>query len=217
LSNVPTSAIPPVYPATLRIDYPEKNRNRLTGFFRIIVALPIYAILLLLGDDLLTLGSHLDTWRTSLMAGGFLFLPLVLMILFRKKYPKWWFDWNLGYIRFGLRVSSFLLLLRDEYPSTEDEQAVHVELIYPDAQTQLGRGWPLIKWLLAIPHLFVLVFLFIAVAVVWLIAWFAILFTGRYPQALFDFTVGVLRWTLRVDAYAALLTTDRYPPFSLEA
>jgi Domain of unknown function (DUF4389) len=142
---------------------------------------------------------------------------LVLMILFRAKYPKWWFDWNLAVTRFSYRVSTYILLLRDEYPSTDEEQAVHLELVYPDAQTELGRGWPLVKWFLAIPHYIVLFFLAIAVFVVWIIAWFAVLFTGRYPRGLFDFTSGVLRWALRVEAYAFLLITDKYPPFSLEA
>jgi len=137
------------------------------------------------------------------------------MILFRKKYPKWWFDWNLNLTRFSYRVSLFLGLLRDEYPSTDEEQAVHLNLVYPDARTQLGRGWPLIKWFLAIPHYIVLFFLYIGAIVVGIIAWFAILFTGRYPRGLFDYAVGVSRWALRVSAYAILLITDQYPPFSL--
>jgi Domain of unknown function (DUF4389) len=137
------------------------------------------------------------------------------MILFRKKYPKWWFDWNLALSRFSYRVSAYVLLLTDVYPSTDEEQAVHLDLVYPDAQTQLGRGWPLIKWFLAIPHYIILIFLFIAVFVLSIIAWFAILFTGRYPRSFFDFVVGVARWGLRVEVYAALLITDKYPPFSL--
>ena len=148
--------------------------------------------------------------------GGTLFLPLVLMILFRKKYPKWWFDWNLSLTRFSIRSASYLALLRDEYPSTDEEQAIHLNLVYPDAEKDLGRGWPLIKWLMAIPHYFLLIFLGIAAFVCIIIAWFAILFTGRYPKGLFDFVVGVMRWGLRVEAYAFLLITDKYPPFSLE-
>jgi hypothetical protein len=139
------------------------------------------------------------------------------MILFRNKYPKWWFDWDLAFTKFSYRVISYVLLLRDEYPSTEEEQAVHLNLIYPDVKTQLGRGWPLIKWFLAIPYYVVLFFLLIAMFVVAVIAWFSILFTGHYPRGLFDFTVGVLRWTLRVSAYAFLLITDKYPAFSLDA
>ncbi len=154
-------------------------------------------------------------WHSPIAVAGFVILPLVLMILFRKKYPKWWFDWNLALARFGYRVTSYFALLRDEYPSTDEEQAVHVDLVYPDVQTQLGRGWPLIKWFLAIPHWIILVFLGIAAWVCIIIAWFAILFTGRYPKGLFEFVVGVLRWAFRVEAYAFLLVTDKYPPFSL--
>jgi hypothetical protein len=138
------------------------------------------------------------------------------MILFRKKYPRWWFDWNLNISRFGYRVGAYFLLLRDEYPSTDEEQAVHLNLNYPDVQTELGRGWPLIKWFLAIPLYIVLYFLWIGAFFVWIITWFAILFTGRFPRSLFDYMVGVFRWTLRVEAYAIILVTDKYPPFSLE-
>ena len=142
-------------------------------------------------------------------------LPLVLMLLFRQKYPKWWFDWNLAIIRFSTRISAYLVLLRDEYPSTDEDQAVHIEIPYPDAQEGLNRWLPLVKWFLAIPHYIILWFLGIAVLLCVVIAWFAILFTGRYPRDLFDFVVGVYRWSLRVAAYAFLLTTDRYPPFGL--
>jgi hypothetical protein len=218
LSSMPSApAVSPNYPATLRIDYPERNQDRLTSFFRILVVVPIAIVIGLLGNGASTWGAPSDTWRWGTATGAIVFLPLVLMILFRKKYPKWWFDWNLAFSRFSYRVSTYLLLLRDEYPSTDEEQAVHLDLNYPDAASQLGRGWPLIKWFLAIPHYVVLFFLCIAVFVVWIIAWFAILFTGRYPRGLFDFTVGVSRWALRVEAYAFLLVTDKYPPFSLEA
>ncbi|MFC1980482.1 DUF4389 domain-containing protein, partial [Chloroflexota bacterium] len=148
-------------------------------------------------------------------AVGVVVLPLVLMLLFRKKYPRWWFDWNLALTKFCTRVSAYLSLLRDEYPSTDEDQAVHIEIAYPDASKDLKRGLPLVKWILAIPHYIILIFLGIAAVVSVVIAWFAILFTGRYPRGLFDFVVGVFRWSLRVEVYAFLLTTDRYPPFSL--
>jgi hypothetical protein len=219
MSVAPTASnSPPAYPATLGIDYPDRNLNRLSSFFRLLVAIPIGIVLsLMTSGSFSTWTTGTPGWRSGAAAGGLVFLPLVLMILFRKKYPKWWFDWNLGLTRFSYRVSSFVLLLRDEYPSTDEEQAVHVDLVYPDAQNQLGRGWPLVKWFLAIPHYVVLFFLFLAALVVWIIAWFAILFTGRYPRGMFDFTVDVMRWGLRVEAYAFLLTTDKYPPFSLES
>jgi len=208
MSTAQTLSISPrAYPANLSIDYPDRKLNRLTSFFRIFTVIPIAIVLGLMS------GSGNEGWAAC---GGILFLPLVLMILFRKKYPKWWFDWNLALTRFIYRVSAYLLLMRDEYPSTDEEQAVHLELVYPDVQTELGRGWPLVKWFLAIPHYIVLFFLAIAAVVVWIIAWFAILFTGRYPRTLFDFTSGVLRWALRVEAYAFLLITDKYPAFSFE-
>lgn len=201
------------YPASLNIDYPEKS-DRLTTFFRIFTIIPIFIIL-----GLLTGGNYesdsAQGWRYVYCGGGFVFTPTVLMLLFRKKYPRWWFDWNLALTRFATRVFSYLMLLRDEYPSTDEEQAVHIEIAYPDAKKELRRGMPLVKWFLAIPHVIILWFLYIAVVVCVIISWFAILFTGIYPRGLFDFVVGVMRWTLRVSAYALLLTTDQYPPFSL--
>jgi hypothetical protein len=137
------------------------------------------------------------------------------MLLFRRKYPRWWFDWNLAIIRFSTRIYAYLMLLRDEYPSTDEEQAVHIDIPYPNAKEDLNRWLPLVKWIMAIPHYIVLCFLGIAACVLVIIAWFAILFTGRYPQSLFDFVVGVFRWSLRVEVYALMLTTDRYPPFRL--
>jgi hypothetical protein len=150
-------------------------------------------------------------------AGGILFLATMLMLVFRQKYPGWWFDWNVGLTNFGMRVAAYLALLRDEYPSTDEEQAVHITIPYPDAREELNRWLPLVKWLLAVPHLIVLAFLAGAAVLCVIVAWFAILLTGRYPRPLFDFVVGVLRWWLRVAAYAVLLTTDRYPPFRLAA
>jgi hypothetical protein len=205
------------YPASLVIDYPDRKLNRLTSFFRVFWVIPIAIILGLMTDTAITCGTHLEGWRTSLSAGGLLVIPLVLMILFRAKYPRWWFDWNLAFTRFVYRVSAYMLLLRDEYPSTDEEQSVHLELRYPDIATELDRAMPLIKWFLAIPHYIVLACLAVVVVVIWIIAWFAILFTGRYPRGMFDFTVGVLRWGLRVSAYAFLLVTDKYPAFSMEA
>jgi hypothetical protein len=225
MSAMPATATtnPSSYPATLAIDYPDRKLNRLTSFFRILVVIPIAVILgMLTGSGS---GANWGHWHSSMhvyssagaYAGvGYVFLPLVLMILFRKKYPKWWFDWNLALSRFSFRVGAYLWLLTDVYPSTYEEQSVHLDLTYPDAQNQLGRGWPLIKWFLAIPHIIVLLFLLIAACFVWVAAWVSILFTGRYPRSLFDFIVGVARWWLRVSAYAMLLRTDQYPPFSLE-
>lgn len=202
------------YPVRLSIDYPDRNLNRLTTFFRLIMVIPIAIIVILLvGAN--AQGDGASGWRWEYATGGFVFFPIVLMVLFRQKYPRWWYDWNLALIKFTTRVDAYMALLRDEYPSTDEEQAVHIEIPYPDAQKDLNTWLPLVKWLLAIPHYIVLIVLSIVSLVCVVIAWFAILFTGRYPRGLFDFVVGVFRWGLRVTTYAFLLTTDRYPPFRL--
>jgi len=201
------------YPASLSIDYPDRPLNRLTTLVRILMALPIAIILVLMNSGREWGGNGECSFEYA--AGGIVFLPIILMILFRQKYPRWWFDWNLALTRFSARVGAYLMLLRDEYPSTDEEQAVHLEIPYPDAKEGLNRWLPLVKWLLAIPHIVILAFLGIAAVVCVIIAWFAILFTSVYPKGLFDFIVGVSRWELRVAAYAFLLTTDRYPPFAL--
>jgi hypothetical protein len=209
------SAAPPEYPTTLSIDYPDRPLNRLTTFFRIFVVVPIAIILSLVSNGNLGWGGPAGwTWLYS--AGGILFLAPLLMILFRQKYPRWWFDWNVALTKFGARVSTYLGLLTDVYPSTDEEQTVHIGIPYPDVAKDLNRWLPLVKWFLAIPHYIVLAFLAIAAIVCVIVAWFAILFTGRYPRGLFDFVVGVYRWSIRVATYAMLLTTDRYPPFSLD-
>jgi hypothetical protein len=149
------------------------------------------------------------------LVGG-LVIATALMILFRQRYPRWWFDFSRELTRFGARVGAYALLLTDTYPSTEEEQAVHLEIDYPDVKADLNRWMPLVKWFLAIPHYIVLAILGTAACFALIFAWFAILFTGQYPPSIFDFIVGVMRWGLRVSAYAGLLVTDRYPPFSLE-
>ncbi|HJX03440.1 MAG TPA: DUF4389 domain-containing protein [Dehalococcoidia bacterium] len=202
------------YPVKFSLDYPEGPRNRLTAFFRIFVAIPILIVLVLLMGATSSWGAK--GWSLAMAGGGIVFLPTLLMILFRQKYPRWWFDWNLALMRFMTRVSVFIALLRDEYPSTDEEQAVHLDLVYPDAKGELNRWLPLVKWFLAIPHYIVLYCLYIAVVVVIIIGWFAILFTGKFPKDMYDFVIGVYRWYFRVMAYAILLLTDKYPPFSLD-
>ena len=200
------------YPLSLSIDYPDRKLNRLTTFFRAFTVIPIAIILGLISGAVLSWAAE-DGRSYQYAATGLVLLPTVLMLLFRQKYPRWWFDWNLALIRFITRVDTYFMLLRDEYPSTDEEQAVHLDIPYPNAKEELNRWLPLVKWIMAIPHYIVLFFLAIAAWVVTIIAWFAILFTGRYPKDMFDFVVGVFRWSLRVTAYALLLTTDCYPPF----
>jgi hypothetical protein len=198
------------YPAWLEIEYPDRELDRLTTFFRPFTIIPIAIILGLLSGP----SAHASSDDYWFAAGGILVLPTALMLVFRQKYPRWWFDWNLELTRFSTRITAYLALLRDEYPSTDEEQAVYVDIPYPESK-ELNRWLPLVKWFLAIPHYIVLAFLAIAALCCVIIAWFAILLTGRYPRPLFDFVVGVFRWWLRVAAYAFLLTTDRYPPFRL--
>jgi hypothetical protein len=201
------------FPAKLSVDFPDRPLNRLSSFFRIFAAIPILIILGLLPGNYLYLNSDGNHYF-RFFGIAYVFLPLVLMILFRRRYPRWWYEWNLAMARFAYRISAYLLLLRDEYPSSEEEQAVHVEFSYPDT-AKLSRWLPLVKWFLAIPHLIVLVFLAVAAIICAILAWFAILFTGRYPRSLFDFIVAVQRWALRVCAYCIFLVTDQYPPFRL--
>jgi Domain of unknown function (DUF4389) len=200
------------YPVQFDVDFPSRPLNRLSTAFRFIVAIPIVVLLTMLSGEAFRDGNH---ERNSLVIGGAaVFLPLVLMIVFRQKYPRWWFDWNLNLLRFSSRVTAYLALLDDRYPSTDEDQAVHLDFPYPDAR-QLNRWLPLVKWFLAIPHYVVLFFLGLAAVIAVIAAWFAIVFTATYPRGLFEFVVGVLRWTTRVNAYAFALVTDQYPPFSL--
>jgi hypothetical protein len=192
-----TDAMP--YPVQLTIDYPDRPLDRVSTALRAFTALPILVVLCLV------------EWGSA----GVLTVPLALMLLFRRRYPRWWFEWQLQLSRFETRVVAYVLLLDDRYPSTEDEQGVHLEIDEPDAERDLNRWLPLVKWLLVVPHLVVMAVLLVGVVFATIAAWFAILFTGRYPRRLFDYVVGVLRWGSRVQGYAFLLVTDRYPPFRL--
>ena len=201
------------YPARLDVDYPEEGLDRVRTAFRIVLLIPIVILAGLVVGGFAS--GETGDWAW-LAGGGVLFLPTLLMLLFRRKYPRWWFDWHLELLRFSNRVGAYVLLLRDEYPSTDETQAVHLDVDYPDAEADLNRFLPIVKWLLAIPHYIALAVLWVVAIVVTVLAWFAILITGRYPRPMFDFVVGVARWSLRVEAYMWLLTTDRYPPFRLD-
>ncbi len=200
------------YPVQFSVESPDRTLNKLTTGFRLIVAIPIVIVAGTLGPQW---SSYSGGSSIAAGTGGVLFLGPLLMILFRQKYPRWWYDWNLELLRFTNRVGAYLALMDDGYPSTDEHQAVSLDFPYPDAKQGLNRWLPLVKWLLAIPHYILLFFLSIAAVVAVIIAWFAILFTGRYPRGLFDFVLGVLRWGNRVTAYAFVLVTDQYPPFRL--
>jgi hypothetical protein len=206
------------YPLTFSVEYPDRELSRLTTFFRIFTVIPIAIVLGTVSGETWSFdwGGANNAGTTVVAAGGILFAAPLLMILFRKKYPRWWFDWNLELLRFEARVGAYMGLLNDEYPSTDEHQYVDLQVEYPNAEADLARGMPLIKWFLAIPHYIVLFFLYIGAFFAVVFAWFAILFTGRYPRSLFDFVVGVARWHLRVTAYMFILVTDKYPPFSLQ-
>jgi hypothetical protein len=202
------------YPVQFSVDYPDRPLNRLTTAFRLILVIPIAILLGTVNGSTWQFSYGGRTATSSTAAGGLLVAGPLLMILFRQKYPRWWFDWNLELLRFINRVGVYFALLDDRYPSTDEQQSLHLDIAYPDAR-RLVRWLPLVKWLLAIPHWFLLIFLGIGAFFAVIIAWFAILFTGRYPRGLFDYVVGVSRWGTRVLGYAIIMVTDRYPPFSL--
>jgi len=204
------------HPVQFSVEYPDRPLDRLSSAFRIFTVIPIAIVLSSIGGYT-SGGYEASSEASTVVIGGtgLLFLPPLLMILFRQKYPRWWFDWNLELLRFVNRVGTYFALMSDRYPSTDEHQWVDLDFPYPDAERDLNRWLPLVKWLLAIPHYIVLAFLYLAAMIVLLVAWFAILFTGRYPRGIFDYVEGVIRWHNRVVGYAFILVTDRYPPFSL--
>ena len=206
------------YPVTFSVDYPDRQLNRLTSAFRIFTVIPIWIVLASIGGYSASFADGTSNARTIAIGGtGLLFIPPLLMILFRQKYPRWWFDWNVQLLRFTNRVGVYLAMMDDRYPSTDDTQSVHLDIAYPDVPYELNRWLPIVKWFLAIPHYIVLFFLGIGAILAVIFAWFVILFTGRYPREVFDYIEGVIRWQNRVLGYALVLVTDRYPPFRLGA
>ena len=204
------------YPVHFAVDYPDRMLDRLTTALRVFTVIPIGVVLGSIGGYTAEWSGGSGGARTIAIGGtGLLFLPPLLMIVFRQKYPRWWFEWNLALLRFANRVGVYLALMDDVYPSTEDEQSVHLNFPYPDARDGLNRWLPLVKWLLAIPHYLVLFLLYIGAIFAVIGTWLVILFTGRYPRAIFDYVEGVLRWHNRVIGYAFILVTDEYPPFRL--
>jgi hypothetical protein len=207
--------MPDAYPVTFSVEYPDRPLNRLSTAFRIFAAIPIVIVLGAIGGFSGGWGAGAESTTVAVGGTGLLFLPALLMIVFRQKYPRWWFDWNRELLRFMNRVGVYVALMDDRYPSTDEHQAVRLDFEYPDARLGLNRWLPLVKWFLAIPHYIVLLFLYLGAIVVVIVAWFAILFTGRYPRGLFDYVEGVIRWHNRVVGYAFILVSDAYPPFRL--
>ncbi len=203
------------YPLNFAVSYPDRALNRLSSAFRIFTVIPIAIVIGTIGGYSSSYGSGAQTTTIAIGGTGLLFIPPLLMILFRQKYPRWWLDWNRELLRFANRVGVYFALMDDRYPSTDEQQSVNLDFAYPDAKEDLNRWLPLVKWLLAIPHYIVLAFLWIGAVFAVIAAWFAILFTGRYPRGIFDYVEGVIRWHNRVVAYAYILVTDRYPPFQL--
>jgi hypothetical protein len=204
------------HPVSFDVDYPDRDLNRLTTAFRIFTVIPILIVLGSITGYSGQWDTGADGTTTAAAAGtGLLFIPPLLLIAFREKYPRWWYDWNLQLMRFSNRIGVYAALMDDRYPSTDEEQSVHLDFPYPDAKRDLNRWLPLVKWFLAIPHYIVLLFLYVVVVLMVIGAWLAIVFTGRYPRGIFDFLVGVGRWQNRVVAYALVLVTDEYPPFRL--
>ncbi|HUN77672.1 MAG TPA: DUF4389 domain-containing protein [Solirubrobacteraceae bacterium] len=204
------------YPVSFAVDYPDRPLNRLTSALRIFTVIPIAIVLASIGGYTAQ-WEHGSSQASTVAVGGtgLLFIPPLLMILFRQKYPRWWFDWNLALMRFANRVGVYLALMEDRYPSTDELQSVHLDFAYPDARDGLNRWLPLVKWLLAIPHYIALFILDIGAFFAVVAAWLAILLTGRYPRGIFDYLEGVIRWHNRVVGYALVLVTDVYPPFRL--
>jgi Domain of unknown function (DUF4389) len=203
------------YPLRFSVDYPDRDLNRLTTLLRIFTVIPIAIVLGTVGGFTGDFGSETDQGAVVIGGSGLLWFPPLLMIVFRQKYPRWWFDWNLQLLRFFNRVGIYVALMDDRYPSTDEEQAVHLDVGFPDARQGLNRWLPIVKWLLAIPHYVVLIFLYLGAILAVIAAWFAILFTGRYPRGIFGYVEGVIRWHNRVVGYAFILVTDEYPPFRL--
>jgi len=205
-----------VHPVRFSVDYPDRELNRLSTAFRIFTVIPIAIVLGTIGGYSTQWGDATGTSTTVAIGGtGLLAIPPLLMIVFREKYPRWWFDWNFELLSFVNRVGIYVALMDDRYRSTDEQQSVRLTLPYPGLRVDVNRWLPLVKWLLAIPHYVVLCVLYIGVFFAVIGAWFAILFTGRYPRGIFDFVEGVIRWHNRVVGYAFLMVTDEYPPFTL--
>jgi Domain of unknown function (DUF4389) len=198
-SAPPTAVTPSDYPVTFDIEYPERL-SRWKIFVKWLLAIPHFIIVYLL----------------VLVAGVLEFIAF-FAVLFTKKWPRGLFDFTVQIYRWTANVYAYAVTLqRDEYPPFSGDAGQYPLTFDVEYDDNLSRWQIFVKWLLAIPHYIVLLFLGLAASVVVFIAFFAILFTGRYPRGMFDFVTGVARWWFRVQAYAFWFMTDRYPPFSLK-
>ncbi|MGE5668630.1 MAG: DUF4389 domain-containing protein [Betaproteobacteria bacterium] len=216
-----------LYPVGYGVEPQLHDRNRVTVFFRLILAIPH---LILVGGPGLALGggwawetpAHGDwAWGFHWGGGGVLGAVACIMtiiawfaILFASNHPRGLWDFVRFFMSWRARAVAYIALLRDEYPPFGDAAyPARYEVAYPDMPR---NKWTVgLRIFYVIPHAIVLFFLGIAWFVTAVVAWFAILFTGSYPEGLYHFAVGYLRWSLRVESYLLLLR-DEYPPFSFE-
>jgi hypothetical protein len=204
--------VEPSYPVSFEVEYPEQL-DRLSTAFRIILYIPVAIFLALIGGQAANYGDFDDARAISLGGGGGIVLAIWAAVIVRQYVPHWMFDFQVALMRFEARAAGYLALLTDRFPAFEGEYPINFDVRYPE---RLNR-WKVAIWkiITSIPHIIILIFLYLAAIVVVVIAWFAILFTGRYPQGLHTFVAGVFRWSLRVQAYIFSLT-DEYPPFSFD-
>mmetsp|Transcript_12298 Transcript_12298/g.29571 ORF Transcript_12298/g.29571 Transcript_12298/m.29571 type:complete len:269 (-) Transcript_12298:213-1019(-) len=193
--NPPSSS----YPARLEVDYREDDVSRIEVLLRIFKIIPVLLF--------------------SAFVGSTLYLSTLIMVMFQLKYPRWWFDFRLEYKRYSTRIGTFVALMTDKYPSTTDEQIVHLDIDYPgqDVSQSMNRWGPLYKIILSVPHFFICFALKIGYLLALVVVWIYLLVAGgKYPKFIFDYIVSYWRWSLRYDAYTFLLVTDEYPPFSMK-
>ena len=145
-----------MYPVQFSVDYPDRPLDRKSTLLRVFYVLPIWVVLAFMSGTTYAFGLE-KVSLASAQVGGVLFVPIVLMLLFQNKYPRWWFEWNLALMQFTNRVVAYMFLLTDVYPSTDEEQSVHLDIAYPDTEWGLNRVMPLFKWLFAFPHYIALV------------------------------------------------------------
>jgi hypothetical protein len=205
------------HPVSVSLDRSITGRNRLTTAFRLVLAIPH---LILVGGAGVGLWGSRGDGRTLSSEGGLLgaaavFLAIVswFTILLGGQHISGIRQFTAFYLRWRVRALAYLMLLEDPYPPFGDA-AYPTALDIAEPMGLRDRVSVGFRFFLAIPHLIVLAFVLLAWGVTTVIAWFSILLTGSYPEGLYDFGVGALRWRIRVEAYL-LLMVDEYPPFSL--